>query len=221
MISGHRGTGSVTIRGLQSGSGRFDLYGDVSGPNLTPIDSFLDHLVAGRLTDYASTRSAVVSGDYVVRTTWVDIDGNTQAITNEGAVDDIWLKSSGGPTRDGRSPGIDCAAPGQNSFAASAQNSYWHTLRFNLIQDGGGWYFRAGGTSGSAPITVGAVAPMLQLNPTLTGSQVKQILQHTCASDSFTGSVPNPNWGYGKLNLLRALDYARRLAEERRKHEFR
>jgi subtilisin family serine protease len=98
------------------------------------------------------------------------------------------------------------AAPGQNLFASSAQNSYWHSLRFNLNQEGGGWYVRFGGTSGSAPIVVGGVALMLQMQPTLTANQVRQLLQSTAVSDSFTGATPNPNWGYGKLNVLAALD---------------
>jgi subtilisin family serine protease len=98
------------------------------------------------------------------------------------------------------------AASGQNLFTSSAQKSYWHTLKWNLNQEGGGWYVRFGGTSGSAPIVVGAVALMLQMQPTLTADQVRQVLQSTAVSDSFTGVTPNPSWGYGKLNVLAALD---------------
>ena len=96
--------------------------------------------------------------------------------------------------------------PGQNLFTTSAPNSYWHTLRGNLIQEGGGFYVRFGGTSGSAPIAVGAVAMILQRYPGLTANQIRQVLQATAVSDASTGATPNEAWGYGKLNLLAALD---------------
>src|SRR5215467_13531378 len=58
------------------------------------------------------------------------------------------------------------------------------------------------------PLRSEQVALMLQLNPQLTGRQIKQILHDTSVSDSITGSTPNPSWGYGKLNLLQALTAA-------------
>jgi subtilisin family serine protease len=246
-IIGHSGGGSVRISAVQSGAGTFDLYGDVLGPNLTSIVSFNDHLVQGHLADYASTNSAIVVADYVVRTSYVDIDGIPRDLSNEGAVGQLWYRSSEGgrgpgysgegqsnvpgPRLDlavrgqnlftssgkdgssevlaqnnGRSPQVDVAASGQNLFTSSAQNSYWHSLRFNLNQPGGGWYVRFGGTSGSAPIVVGTVALMLQAQPSLTADQVRQVLHSTAVSDSVTGVTPNARWGYGKLNLLAALD---------------
>jgi subtilisin family serine protease len=183
-----------------------DAYSDVWGPNLTSIVQFTDHIVAGRLTDYASTDSAVIAGVHVIRTEWTDVDGISRQITNEGSLDELWMKSSGGPKRDGTLHGVDVSASGQNSFVSTSADTYWGSLRFNLIQDGGGWYGRFGGTSGSAPIVVGAVALMLQMNPDLTAQQVREILRDTARDDSFTGSTPNADWGFGKLDVLAALD---------------
>src|SRR6202040_3434193 len=135
------------------------------------------------LADYASTNSAIVVADYVVRTSYVDIDGIPRDLSNEGAVGQLWYRSSEGGRGPGYSgegqsngpgPQVDLAASGQNLFTSSAQNSYWHSLRFNLNQPGGGWYVRFGGTSGSAPIVVGTVALMLQAQPSLTADQVRQ-----------------------------------------------
>ncbi len=204
-IIGHSGTGTVRI-GALSGVGTFHLYGDVSGPNLTSLVSFSDHLAVGHLTDYAATRSAIVVADYVARTTYTDVDGISRDLSSEGGVGNLWYRSSDGPTRDGRTPQIDIAAPGQNLFTTSAPNAYWHTLRGNLNQEGGGFYVRFGGTSGSAPIVVGAVALILQRYPGLTANQIRQVLQATAVSDASTGATPNEAWGYGKLNLLAALD---------------
>ena len=204
-VSGHATTGTVSIRAQTAGSGHFDLYGDVNGPNLTPITAMTDHLVAGRLTDYATTASAIVAGNYVIRTQWTDIDGTPQQITNEGAVGALWLKSSAGPARNGRTYGIDIAAPGQNLFASVGANSYWSTFRFNLPASSLGLYTRFGGTSGSAPIVLGAVALMLQARPSLTGAEVRRILHTSARSDVFTGVVPNVDWGYGKLDVYEAV----------------
>lgn len=204
-IDGHAVTGTFKIRGLNAGTGSFDLYGDVIGPNLTPVTSITDHLVAGRLNDYATTHSAVVAGDHVVRTAWTDIDGIPRSITNEGDVGELWLKSSDGPTRDGRAHGVDVSAPGQNLFAPVGANSYWATFRFNLPLESGGLYTRFGGTSGSAPIVVGAVALMLEVAPDLTASEVRQILRETAVGDANTGALPNTAWGFGKLDVFEAV----------------
>jgi len=205
QIIGHSGPATISMQGTQSGAGHAELYGDV-GPNVTFPSN---ELVAGRLDDYSSTASAIVTGCYNLRTSWVDIDGIARSITNQGATHALWLFSSGGPTRDGRVPpngGVDLNTPGGNLFAAYGQNSYWETFRFNLVQDGGGWYGRQSAASGAAPITVGAAALLLQMNPALTGGQIKTILHSTAVADSFTGAVPNSMWGFGKLNMLAAAD---------------
>lgn len=199
FISGHAASGSISIQGVSSG-GKFDMYADAG-----PVDSFSDHLVAGRLTDWASTKSAISVGAHVLRTTWVDIDGIMRDDSQEGSTGQLWFHSAGGPTRDGRL-GIAFTAPGQNIFATYATNSYWETFRFNLIQDGGGWYGRQGATSGASPIAVGAAALMLQAKPDLTSDQARALLTNTATADGFTGSTPNNNWGYGKINIKGALD---------------
>ena len=51
----------------------------------------------------------------------------------------------------------------------------------------------------------GVIALMLQLDPTLTNQEIKEILQETAREDSFTGPVPNITFGYGKLDALAAL----------------
>ena len=204
QVEGHSGVGTLQIQGTQPGSGHADFYSDA-----TPVISFTDHLVAGRLSDYSSSSSAIVTGCYNLRTSWVDIDGNPQSLTSQGSVGQLWTFSSGGPTRDGRIPpagGVDLTTPGGNVFAAYAQNSYWETFRSNLVQDGGGWYGRQSATSGASPITAGAVALLLEMNPGLTEQSIKTILHNTSISDSFTGATPNSMWGLGKLGVLAAAD---------------
>jgi minor extracellular serine protease Vpr len=169
------------------------------------VDTFdAADLATGRLTDWASTKSATTVGAHVLRTNWIDINGNPES-DNEGAIGALWNNSAGGPTRDGRL-GIAATTPGQNIFATYGTTSYWETFQFNLIQDGGGWYGRQGATSGASPIAVGAAALMLQLNPWLTSAQFRQFVESTATHDSFTGATPNVNWGYGKINILGAIE---------------
>lgn len=156
------------------------------------------------MTDWASTSSATSVGAHVLRNTWIDINGNSQVMPDDtpGA---LWANSAGGPTRDGRL-GIALTAPGENIFATYGTTSYWETFTFNLIQDGGGWYGRQGATSGASPIAVGAAALMLQVNPNLTSEQARRILKETATQDAFSGDTPNEDWGYGKINILGAIE---------------
>ncbi len=197
-INGYVGGGEILIRALQSGTGRVDAY--------IPLASNLDFtgmLVPGRIVDIAATHSAIVLGAYVNKTEWVDIDGIQRFFTTEGAVDDVWTGSSDGPTRDGRL-GVDLMTPGQNVFTSYGVNSWFATFDFNLVQDGGGFYGRFSAVSGAAPILLGAVALLLELDATLTTNDLRSILQSTAVADAFTGTVPNTQWGYGKLDVMAA-----------------
>jgi len=200
-IDGHQGLGSVRIDGLGQRAGHFDLY--ASGLD-APVH-FVDHLAVGSSQDLAATRSAIVAGAYVAQTSWTDMDGLVRSAASEGAVGELWARSAAGPTRDGRL-GVDIAAPGHNEFVSYAPSSYWATVRSNLVRDGGGWYGRFGATSGSAPLLLGAVALLLEVDPTMTAEQVRQIVHGGALSDRFTSATPNTAWGYGKLNVLGSLD---------------
>jgi hypothetical protein len=61
------------------------------------------------------------------------------------------------------------------------------------------------GTSMSAPVVAGSVALLLEKDPTLTASEIKDLLTETADTDGFTGSTPNPEWGYGRLDVLEAM----------------
>jgi subtilisin family serine protease len=206
--TGHATTGSFEITARGDGAGYVDLYGDVLGPNLTPIFSMTDHLVPGRLNDYATTPTAIISGDHIIRTSYVDLNGVQRNINDEGVTGGLWLKSSAGPSRDGRDYGVDSTAPGQNMFAPVGPDSWWATSPGNQPQGSEGLYIRFGGTSGSAPLMVGVVALMLQVNPQMTTRQAREILRATARSDEFTGDVPNVDWGGGKTDALEAVTRA-------------
>lgn len=209
-FNGPVGTYTVQLHGASVVSGgRFDA-------SLTPSTIFQPPDAAnrfltftqpgnlGNIWDGGSALRHICPGDYVVRTDYVDLDGIPRSFTAEGTVGQIWKGSSSGPTFDGRL-GIDLAAPGDSLFTAYNPKSYWATARYNLIEDGLGKYGRASAVSAANPFTTGIVALMLQLNPHLEPETAKQILHDTARADAFTGPVPNPQWGYGKIDALAAL----------------
>jgi hypothetical protein len=209
LINGHIGSGVVKLRSTVFGSGNFDMYSDVTGPNLTANTAFTDFLVPGRLQDYASTDAALVAGNSVVRTFYTDIDGLLRGTDAEGQPGELWLKSPGGPTRDDRTYGIDVVAPGEGSWASLSADSWWSSLSGIQPLEGDGKLVRFGGTSAAAPITVGVAALMLELDPTLSTSDIRRILRLTARQDEDTGGLPaieQAAWGYGKVDALAALD---------------
>lgn len=62
-----------------------------------------------------------------------------------------------------------------------------------------------GGTSGASPHVAGAAALLLQVDPELTGDAVRQRLADAASADAFTGAVPNDDFGFGKVDALRAI----------------
>jgi uncharacterized protein (TIGR03437 family) len=80
------------------------------------------------------------------------------------------------------------------------------SVQSSLVNDGNGLYGLAGANSSSNPVVAGIVALMMEMKPSLTALQIRDILRQTARADSFTGPVPNPRWGYGKIDALAALN---------------
>lgn len=88
--------------------------------------------------------------------------------------------------------GLDMVAPGFSIYTTDLQ----------------GDYFSAEGTSIAAPHVTGTIALMLSVNPTLTPSKIRSILQTTCTKVtgySLDASGWNEEVGYGMLNVCAAV----------------
>lgn len=210
-FTGAAGTYTVQLKGASvPGGGRFEAGINPATFNQTAATAnrFLTFVYPGNqgnIWDGSTARLNICPGDYVIRTNYTDIDGFARAVTGQGSVGQIWTGSSAGPTYDGRL-GVDFASPGDSLFTVYGATTYWATSRFNMIQDGLGKYGRASAVSAAAPFATGVVALMLEMNPQLDSATAKRILQETAKADNFTGAVPNPQWGYGKLDALAALN---------------
>ncbi|MGC2234655.1 MAG: S8 family serine peptidase [Pyrinomonadaceae bacterium] len=208
-IAGPAGTYTVQLTGTTiTGNGRFDATLNPSNiAGAANNNRFLNNVVAGSIWDGATAQNNIAPNSYNIRNTWVDIDGFNRATQNQGAINDLWRGSSTGPTFDGRL-GVDFSAPGDSVFTTYNPTSYFATFRFNLIQDGGGFYGRASAVSAAAPQVTGIIALMLEKNPRLDQIQIRAMLRNSARADAFTGAVPNPNWGYGKVDALNAVRLA-------------
>ncbi|MHA1909982.1 MAG: S8 family serine peptidase, partial [Candidatus Thorarchaeota archaeon] len=122
---------------------------------------------------------------------------------------DIAGFSSIGPRIDGV-PKQGIAAPGGYDIIsdwtnASAWSGWYNAFGVLTIQPRFGGYRLFSGTSASGPHVAGAAAILLQYNP-LLGDQMNTILTSTARNDTFTGTVPNDIWGFGKMNVSAAYE---------------
>ena len=147
----------------------------------------------------ATGDSVIATGAYTTKTSWTNSLGSTSSYSGAPPYGTIASFSGRGPRRDGvQRP--DVVAPGYGVTAALSIGAapfvsgvYKMLDLVHMIQYG---------TSAAAAHTTGALALLLQQTPTLTPSAARLLLIHQAKSDSFTGSVPNPTAGYGKLDVM-------------------
>lgn len=157
----------------------------------------------------ATSENNIAPNSYVHRPTYTDVDGVERTeVGNEVGAGELWPGSSVGPTFDDRL-GTTVSVPGNTNIGAYAPRSFFATFRHGLVQGGDDPYGTLGAVSGAAPVLTGIVALMLEADPTLDAEQVKTLLQDTAREDPFTGTTPNPEWGYGKVDALAAIEAVR------------
>ncbi len=179
-----------------SSFGASGLYSDWNAPDYTGLVS-----IPGT-AQYVTT-----VGAFVTKTGWVDIDNDSIGYNPPPAIGSLAPFSSPGPTRDGRikpeisAPGMGVASTLSADAAPAALAS--PSARVRVLRDGVHWILE--GTSMSAPHVAGVYAQMLALNRNLDATQLRTLITSTAATDGFTTlSVPNSDWGYGKLKAYAA-----------------
>lgn len=153
-------------------------------------------------------------GAYVTRTTWTDDRSNPRR--NWENLYDAASFTSRGPRIDGRmkpdivTPGVEICAPLHNR-----QLPGWifdRVLCRDSIKGAWNYYGVLSGTSMSSPHAAGIAALMLEMDPALTPAQLRDIMRNsTQARDTFTGTLPNGRFGYGKADAYAALMAVRTL----------
>jgi hypothetical protein len=140
---------------------------------------------------------------------------------------DLAYFSSYGPIIDGRQK-PDISAPGMGVVSSISR---WTTgnymSRLSFTEDGYSYKWSdMSGTSMSSPAVTGIVALLLQANPNLSYSQIKDILHLTARNDDKTGPlVANDSadlrWGWGKIDAVNAVNEAIRRVSIATAEEYR
>jgi len=152
------------------------------------------------VSSFTCSDKVITVGSYINRNYYTNANF---AITRDTSLEVGQLSSfsSRGPTRDGRIK-PDITATGEWVLSAGTQSE------LNILSAteptkvaAGKKHKRSSGTSMSSPMVAGICALYLQKNPTATWLDVKTAILNCADHDNFTGStLPDNNWGYGKVN---------------------
>ncbi len=175
------------------GGGRFDgwiISGDgtiVGGDSTSTID------------EPGNAERVITVGSFNTKAQWSSFSGE-QDYSHDYPIGALSYFSSQGPTRDGRQK-PEIAAPG--AWVAAALSADSSSQGYLTLPDQ--VHTMSAGTSVSAPHVSGVVALMLSADPQLSVQEIKAKLTNTAVSDGFTGVVPNPRWGWGKVDAQAAI----------------
>jgi subtilisin family serine protease len=159
-----------------------------------------------------TTANAITVGSY----DWNDtFDGEPKNCSENPkipvTVGDLSCYSNPGYSRSGAVK-PEVAAPGEVYYASYARLTDGRGLNSvlpkrpdgkpSLEVDSSGNFILFDGTSAATPYAAGVVALMMQKKPGITVGDIKRLLQQDRSWNyELTGRVPNPLWGYGKLDL--------------------
>jgi len=159
------------------------------------------------VSSFSCSSNIITVANFVNRKSYLDVDSIIR-INPETAGQKAYTSSIGPDRRGNLKP--DIAATGDYTFgpesaaviaanmaagpANRAKVAYGAMHRYN------------GGTSMASPVVAGIAALYLQKCPNATMSEIKAAMIATAKQDSFTGIVPNPVFGNGKIDAFAALN---------------
>lgn len=146
----------------------------------------------------SSAKRVVCVSSYITKTEWIDSENRIRSEDYLKA-NTISAFSSRGPLINGeRKP--DISAPGE-FIVADFSSDGWERPR-SIYRDGTHVLWR--GTSMSSPHVAGAIALLFQRNPNLSALEIINILNSSAIDQGPVGW--DKAWGYGKLNVLSAMN---------------
>lgn len=168
----------------------------------------------GTISDLATTKNAVIVGSYNTRDSWISLDGNAYGydgmFAQTGSMSEF---TSFGTIIDGRNLPTVCA-PGATIISSTnthyvfgtdgmtnayLQAQYKKGSTFNYWQ-------QMVGSSMASPLVAGSIALWLEADPTLTASDVLDIIAKTSTVDNDVLTTGDPiQWGAGKFDAYAGL----------------
>jgi hypothetical protein len=206
---------------LSTGSGKFDFWSttllgtsdivETGLPNVAQYPPMLYYTLPDSfkttVSSFSCSPNILTVANFVNRKTYIDVDGMEQVKPwTPGAKG---TSSSLGPDRRGNIK-PDIGATGDVTLgprSASVIALLLGSGPTNRAKVGlGGMHAINGGTSMASPVVAGVVALYLQKCPNATMQEVKAAIEGTGKQDSYTGTLPNPVFGYGKVDAFAALN---------------
>jgi hypothetical protein len=148
------------------------------------------------VTSPATADSSLVNGSYSTR----GFEGYGGVGSGTIPPGEISAFSGRGKRIDGASQ-LDLCTPG--NYDVYTTRTHTDALRYPP-----GGYRQFSGTSAAGPHAAAGAALLHQMYPAVDPGQVEHMLKTGAFSDSFTGTVPNETWGYGKLRILNSMRVA-------------
>jgi len=188
-------------------SGTWSIVVENTSAEATPMHAWMSapttgHLPNGdtrsTLTVPATARSALSVGAWTHRTRWQTASG-TDVRRDSGRAGRLAPFSSRGPTRDGAQK-PDLVAPGAWTVSARSRASSPPADR-TLSSD----YTLRRGTSTAAAAAAGAVALLLEADPSLTASRIGTLLREAAQPTSSPSRDWTPHRGHGRLDVFGAM----------------
>ena len=163
------------------------------------------------INDNATGKNIIAVGAYSTRSTFITLSGKVYGFNNPDMLGDVASFSSYGTSFDGGNLPNIC---GPGYPVISAYSRYYYTSQ-NLteddieakatVNDRDNHWGQMSGTSMSSPFVAGVGVVMLQANPNLTVSEVRNIMMETATKDEYTAKGDPIQWGAGKINALEAV----------------
>lgn len=161
----------------------------------TEAPGFLDPDPSMTVASPATADGVIATGAYATKVQWTNGSGITSSYPGV-PLHTVADFSSRGPRRDGvMRP--DVVAPGCGVMAALSADS----PSSNVWKDPDLVHRIQKGTSQAAAHTTGGLALLLEVDPGATPDEARAWLVERARADAYTGLVPNPAYGYGKLHL--------------------
>lgn len=197
----------------QSLNGWFD-SGNALFDTMTTINVSGYQTVVGDTSDTvsfpATAKYAIAVGSFVTRNEWpTEASSKPACITLDGAncynppIGSLSFFSSRGPTPDPSATGTkpNITAPGQVIVSALSSQAASSFFTEQITPDG--THVADLGTSMASPHVTGAIALLFDRNDGLDITQTMSWLGSSATTNTYTGSIPNNDWGYGMLNALK------------------
>lgn len=206
---------------LSTGTGRFDFWssnllgtsaivetGLPSVAQYPPIAYYtLPDSLKTMVSSFSCSPNVLTVANMINRKAYLDVDTILQVKPNTPGT--RASSSSVGPDRRGNmKPDITATGDvtiGPNSAAVISANLIAGPAARAKVAYGG-MHRVNGGTSMASPVVAGTVALYLQKCPNASFAEIKNAITSTAKQDSYTGSVPNIGFGYGKVDAFAALN---------------